>query len=192
MAAPPIEVTKVNLNSAKNQSEHHTLQYDTPTFVVRRGQKFTVTLTSAKVLPEGTKLVSRASFALKPVSQTRYTRKPSSFEVDAVATVISGAGKEISVDLWTPGTTPIGRYTHTLHTHTHTHTQHTHAHMYTHTTHTTHTHTQINRYEMTLTLGTGSDVTVVHDDIMLIVLFNPWSKGVHCMCIFLHAACIKG
>ena len=43
---------------------------------------------------------------LDPVSFTFHTRKPNSFEVD---TVVSVAGSEITVDLYTPGNTPIGR-----------------------------------------------------------------------------------
>ena len=104
--ATPLEVTGVNFNIAKNESEHHTPLYDTPMLVVRRGQKFTITLTNRTALPEGAVLVARASFMLNPVSLTFHTRKPNSFEVD---TVVSVAGREITVDLCTPGNTPIGR-----------------------------------------------------------------------------------
>ena len=49
----PLEIEAINLNLAENRRSHHTDRYDEKGLVVRRGQSFSLTLTSKNPLTTG-------------------------------------------------------------------------------------------------------------------------------------------
>ena len=48
-----LEIDSVDLDIVDNRRAHHTLDYEYAGLVVRRGQAFTINLTTTKPLPEG-------------------------------------------------------------------------------------------------------------------------------------------
>ena len=49
----PLEIETINLNLAENRRSHHTDSYDVKGLVVRRGQSFSLTLSSKNPLTAG-------------------------------------------------------------------------------------------------------------------------------------------
>ena len=48
-----LEIDSVDLDMEDNRRAHHTLDYEYPGLVVRRGQTFNINLTTTKPLPRG-------------------------------------------------------------------------------------------------------------------------------------------
>ncbi len=48
-----LEIKSVDLNLVGNRETHYTTEYEYPGLVVRRGQDFTINLTTTKPLPTG-------------------------------------------------------------------------------------------------------------------------------------------
>ena len=48
-----LEIKEVDLNKSSNSSAHHTEEYEYPGLVVRRGQSFSIAVTTSRPLPTG-------------------------------------------------------------------------------------------------------------------------------------------
>ena len=99
----PVVVKSVDLNRVENRRAHHTDNYDDAGLIVRRGQAFSLIVTTKTPLPAKTKLVSRATFQL--ATDTYRLSKRYTFEVDTVATV---QGTRTKIELKTPADVAVG------------------------------------------------------------------------------------
>lgn len=98
-----LTIESVDLNLEANQVAHFTDAYEYDGLVVRRGQSFTITITTSKPVPTGSKVVTRAIFQL--VAKSIFER--TSFDVKAVS---SAKGNTLNLELTPPADVEIGEY----------------------------------------------------------------------------------
>ena len=100
-AAHLIEVSSVNLHASLNRTAHHTDRYEAEGLVLRRGQRFAVSVVTTKAVPASAKVACRAAFT--PVLE-RHRR-----DMFDVATLCSIHENKLDIAITIPVDIAIGR-----------------------------------------------------------------------------------